>query len=265
MAAGGLLLVMAAASAGAGLLCADDPHAIDLERRLQGPGRAGVLGADVLGRDVLSRLLHGGRISLGISLAVVGLSCSVGVLLGVPAGLRGGWPDALLMRVVDLLLAFPGILLALVLMALLGPGLGTLILALSATGWVSFARLSRALALKVGCEVYTEAARALGASRLRLVLRHVLPNIAGPVLVQATLGMAGVMLAESSLSFLGLGLPEPLASWGGMLGEGRAQLFEAPHLTLVPGLAIALSVVAFNTLGDALRDVLDPRIQRVQR
>jgi peptide/nickel transport system permease protein len=258
----GFLLALLALALCAPWITASDPNRVVLGERLAPPMTPGhPLGADVLGRDIWARLLWGGRISLGIAVVVVAIGATAGTLAGTVAGYRRGILDELLMRVVDVLLAFPGILFAIILVGLLGPGVPNVVVALSLTGWVSYARLARGQTLRAREMQYVEAARALGASFPRVVLRHLLPNIAGPILVQATLGMAGVMLAESALSFLGVGTPAPLASWGGMLNEGRAHLFDAPHLTVIPGLVLALAVLAFNQLGDALRDLLDPRAE----
>jgi len=217
---------------------------------------------DALGRDILSRLMYGARISLTLSLAVVLVSGSFGLLIGALAGLLGGWVDDLIMRIIDILLSFPGILLAISMVAVLGPGLGNLVLALCLIGWVGYARLARAQVLKVKEMDYVLSARAAGAESKRILLRHLLPNISGPLVVQATVGMAGVILSEAGLSFLGLGLPPPSPSWGSMLRSGTQHLFDAPHLVLYPGLAIMLAVLSFNFVGDSLRDWLDPRIRK---
>lgn len=237
-----------------------DPYAQELALRLAGPTSGHLLGLDELGRDILSRLLVGARISLLVGLAVVSVSSSVGILMGSIAGYYGGRIDLIISRVMDVLLAFPGILLAIALVAVLGPSLTNVILALSVIGWVGYARLVRAQVLRVRELEYVQAARALGARTPRILIRHVIPATMPTVIVQATLGMAGAIIAEASLSFLGLGVQPPTPSWGTMLDAGRSHLFDAPHLTLFPGLAIALLVLGFNFLGDGLRDTIDPRL-----
>jgi len=236
-----------------------DPVTQDLPMRLNGPTWQHVLGFDVLGRDMLARVLTGARVSLFVGFAVVTISSVVGVTVGAIAGYAGGWIDDLVGRVMDILLAFPGILLAIALVAVLGPSLANVVLALVVIGWVSYARLVRGQVLKVRELDYVQAARASGAPVSRVLIQHVIPATLSAVTVQATLGMAGAIIAEASLSFLGLGVQPPTPSWGTMLDEGRSHLFEAPHLTIVPGLAIALLVLGFNFAGDALRDRLDPR------
>jgi peptide/nickel transport system permease protein len=236
-----------------------DPVAQNLALRLDGPSWQHPLGQDELGRDLLARLLLGARVSLFVGIAVVGVSSLVGTAVGALAGYLGGWVDTMLGRVMDVLLAFPGILLAIALVAVLGPSLTNVVLALVTIGWVGYARLVRGQVLKVRELEYVQAARALGAPMARVVARHVVPATFSAVSVQATLGMAGAIIAEASLSFLGLGVQPPMPSWGTMLDAGRAHLFDAPHLTIVPGCAIALLVLGFNFAGDALRDRLDPR------
>ncbi|MFN7972186.1 MAG: ABC transporter permease [Acidobacteriota bacterium] len=256
---------MAAASAGAALLAplvsGRSPSAVSLKDRFRPPCREFLAGADDLGRDVLARSLHGGRVSLLVGLLVVTVSLSTGLLLGATAGFLGGWADAILMRLVDVLMAFPGILLAIAMVAVLGPSLPNAVAALVAIGWVGYARLARAQALRIRELEYVQSCVALGGSRPRIVLHHVIPNLLGPMVVQASLGVAGAILAEASLSFLGLSVQPPAASWGTMLNEGR-QYLDAPHLTILPGLLLMLTVLAFNFIGDGLRDYLDPRAAR---
>jgi peptide/nickel transport system permease protein len=237
-----------------------NPVAQELARRLEPPTLSHPFGLDELGRDILARLLAGARISLLVGLAVVSVSSVVGMLLGSIAGYFGGRVDDVISRVVDVLMAFPGILLAIALVAVLGPSLTNVVLALSVIGWVGYARLVRGQALRARELDFVHAARALGAGSARVVLRHVLPTAFPAVVVQATLGMAGAIIAEASLSFLGLGVQPPTPSWGTMLDAGRAHLFDAPHLTIFPGLAIALLVLGFNFLGDGLRDRVDPKL-----
>jgi len=237
-----------------------NPAAQELARRLEPPTLSHPFGLDELGRDILARLLAGARISLLVGLAVVSVSSVVGMLVGSIAGYFGGRVDDVISRVVDILMAFPGILLAIALVAVLGPSLTNVVLALSVIGWVGYARLVRGQALRARELDFVHAARALGAGSPRVVLRHVLPSAFPAVVVQATLGMAGAIIAEASLSFLGLGVQPPTPSWGTMLDAGRAHLFDAPHLTIFPGLAIALLVLGFNFLGDGLRDRVDPKL-----
>jgi peptide/nickel transport system permease protein len=237
-----------------------NPAVIDLSHRLAPPSATHWLGADELGRDILSRILYGARLSLVVAVSVVSCSLFLGILLGGIAGYYGGVLDTMLnIFVMNAFLALPGILLAIAFVAFLGPGLINLILALSVGGWVGYARLVRGQVLAVKEKEFVEAARALGASDLRIFVRHILPNIIQPLIVQSAIGMAGAVLAEATLSFLGLGVPPPAASWGSMLDGGRSHLFDAPHLVIFPALAVMLCVLSFNFLGDALRDYLDPR------
>lgn len=251
--------IMLAASLLAPYLTSWSFDAIDLPNRLHPSSREHWLGTDELGRDLFTRLLYGGRVSFLVSSLVVTISFASGALLGMLAGFRGGWLDELLMRLVDVLLAFPGILLAIALMALLGPSLNNVILALVLIGWVSYARLARGLTLKIRELDFVNASRSLGASPARLLLVHVLPNLLPSLIVQASFGFAGMILAESALSFLGLGVQPPQPSWGSMLNDGKNHLLDAPFLTVFPGAAIFAAVLCWNLLGDALRDRLDPR------
>ena len=237
-----------------------DPAAIHLHARLQSPSAAHWFGTDELGRDILSRVIYGTRISLFVATSVVSIALFFGVVFGSIAGFYGGWLDAFLnVLVMNTFMALPGILIAIALVAFLGPGMTNLILALSITGWVGYARLIRAQVLTVREREFVEAARAMGATNLRIVTRHILPNIIQPVMVQAAIGMAGTILAEATLSFLGLGVPPPMPSWGVMLNDARAHLFDAPHMVIFPAIAIMLAVLSFNFIGDSLRDQLDPR------
>jgi len=238
----------------------EDPAAQNLAARLQPPSSAHWMGTDELGRDILSRVFYGARISLFVAICVV-LGCGLtGLTLGMLAGYHGGAFD----RVVNLLLinaflSFPGVLLAIAFAAFFGPGIGKVILALVITGWAGYARLARAQVLKARELEFVLAAKSLGASHTRVLVRHLLPNILQPVLIQATIGMAGAILAEATLSFLGLGVLAPLPSWGSMLNDARSHLFDAPHMVVFPALAVMLAVLAFNLLGDAWRDWMDPR------
>jgi peptide/nickel transport system permease protein len=237
-----------------------NPSSIDLPSRLQPPSGLHWFGTDELGRDIFSRVIYGARISMLVGGSVVAGSLLLGLILGSIAGYYGGLADRFFnVIVMNAFLSFPGILLAIAFVAFLGPGIFNLILALCIGGWVGYARLVRAQVLAVKEKEFVEAARALGASDWRIVTRHILPNIIQPVIVQAAIGMAGAVLAEATMSFLGLGVPPPTASWGSMLNDGRAHLFDAPHLVLFPALAVMLAVLSFNFIGDALRDYMDPR------
>jgi peptide/nickel transport system permease protein len=237
-----------------------DPAVQNLPARLASPSRAHWMGTDELGRDILSRTLYGARISLLVSVCVVCGCGLIGLTMGMIAGYAGGWFDQFVnLLLINAFLSFPGILLAIAFAAFLGPGIGKVILALIITGWAGYARLARAQVLKVKELEFILAARSLGASHMRIMARHLLPNILQPVLIQATIGMAGAILAESTLSFLGLGVLAPVPSWGAMLNDARGHLFDAPHMVVFPALAVMTAVLSFNLLGDAWRDWLDPR------
>jgi peptide/nickel transport system permease protein len=238
-----------------------DPSAQELALRLAAPSPAHPLGLDELGRDILARVLAGARISFLVGLTVVSVSAAVGTLFGALAGYFGGLMDDLISRVIDILLAFPGLLLAIALVAVLGPSLRNVLVALTVIGWVGYARLVRGQVLRAREFEYVQAARALGAGTRRILWKHVIPTAVPAIVVQATLGMAGAIIGEAALSFLGLGVQPPTPSWGTMLNGGRAHILDAPHLTIFPGLAIAVLVLGFNFLGDGLRDRLDPRRQ----
>jgi len=242
------------------LIAPQDPAQIDLPHRLAGPSMLHWCGTDELGRDISSRLIYGARISMLVGTCVVAASLFLGLIIGSIAGYYGGGMDRFVNIVVmNAFLSFPGILLAIAFVAFRGPGIFNLVLALSLGGWVGYARLVRAQVLATRDREYVQAARALGASDGRVIVRHILPNIIQPIIVQAAIGMAGAILAEATMSFLGLGVPPPTASWGSMLNDGRSHLFDAPHLVLFPAAAVMLAVLAFNFIGDALRDYLDPR------
>lgn len=227
------------------------------------PGSPGhLLGTDEYGRDVLSRLIYGARISLTVGLVVVGLSSIIGVTLGALAGYYGGWVDALIMRIVDFLYAFPFFILAITIVAILGPSLYNAMLALALVNWVGYARMVRGQFLALKQREFVEAARAVGASGFRIMFVHLLPNALGPVIVQMSLGVGSAILSASGLSFLGLGAQPPTAEWGAMLNAGKDYLRSAPHLTTYPGLAIMITVLAFNFIGDGLRDALDPKLKQ---
>lgn len=235
------------------------PHAIDLSAELAPPGPGHLLGAGENGIDVLTHVLHGARVSLVVAFFAVVLSALVGVTLGGLAGYVGGLVDEVLMRLVDVLLAFPGILLAIFITSVLGPSLANVVFALSFTGWTGYARLARGQVLTLRERDYVQAARALGSGTARILFRHLLPNAAGPLLIQATFAFPGAILAEASLSFLGLGAPPGTPSWGALVDQGTQYLLVAPHVALFPGLALAFTVLGFNFLGDAVRDALDPK------
>jgi peptide/nickel transport system permease protein len=255
-----LLAVFVLGGLAAPWLAPANPSAIDLLHRLEGPSAAHWAGTDELGRDTLSRLLFGARLSLAVSVTVVSISLVLGIGIGGLAGYLGGWIDIGLTTIaMNTFLALPGILLAIAFAAFLGPGFSNLVLALAIGGWAGYARLVRAQVMSVRDREYVDAARALGASGMRIFFRHILPNIVQPILVQAAIGMGGVILAEATLSFLGLGIPAPAPSWGAMLNDARAHLFDSPHMVLFPAAAMAGAVLGFNFIGDALRDQLDPR------
>jgi len=260
LAGGLLLLVFLLCAVLAPFLAPHDPAKLDLAARLTPPSAAHWFGTDELGRDVLSRTLYGARVSLTVAFAVVVLSLAVGLVLGMLAGFYGGWLDTVInLYLTNAFLALPGILLAVAFVAFLGPSLINLIFALAIAAWVNYARLVRAQVMAVKQREFVQAARSLGAGDLRLMLRHILPNILQPLLVQAAVGMAAAVLAEATLSFLGLGVQPPTATWGAMLNDARSHLFESPYLIFFPAAAVALCVLAFNLVGDGLRDYLDPR------
>jgi peptide/nickel transport system permease protein len=238
------------------------PDRIDLPRILADPGAAAWLSTDDLGRPVLDRLLVGARTSFVVAVGVVLVSALVGTAIGATAGFIGGWPDLVIVRVIDVFLAFPGILLAIALAGLLGPGLGNVVIALVAVGWVGYARLARAQVLSLRTRDHVLAARALGVRGPRILVRHLLPLTLAPLLIEATFGIAAVVIAEAGLSFLGLGVQPPASSWGTMIRDGVAYMLVAPHLVLAPGVAIMLVVLAVNLVGDRLRDRLDVRVAR---
>ncbi|MEO6778730.1 MAG: ABC transporter permease [Gemmatimonadaceae bacterium] len=238
-----------------------DPNAIDLINLLDPPSRAHWLGTDVQGRDVWARLVYGARVSLSVGLVSQSIAVGLGVTLGLLAGYYRGWIDEVVMRLADVTLAFPTLLLLIAMSAAFQPSMTVVFVTIGVVGWAGMARLVRGQVLVVRDLEYVQAARALGARNRRIMLRHVLPNTVGPVVIAATLGIAGAIMAEAALSFLGLGIQPPTASWGSMIADGRDldQLRNAPWTSLAPGLAIGAAVLGFNLLGDALRDALDPR------
>jgi peptide/nickel transport system permease protein len=263
LAVGGVLVAIIAASAVlAPWLAPRDPTAIDPAARLLPPGPGHPLGTDRLGRDVLSRIVYGGRVAVVVGAVAVAIGAGTGVALGLVSGYRAGRLDALLMRGIDGLMAFPALLLAILVVAALGPGHVQTMTAIGVVLIPVFARLARAQTLAARTLEFVLAARAMGARDLRIVTAHILPNIAGPLLIQTTVAFSGAVLAEASLSYLGLGTQPPTPSWGGMLQEARDVLFVGPWMAIWPGVAIAAAVLGWNLLGDGLRDLLDPRLRR---
>ncbi|MBV8716419.1 MAG: ABC transporter permease [Chloroflexi bacterium] len=237
-----------------------DPEQARLDQKLLEPSPAHLLGTDQIGRDILARLAYGGRFSLFIGFAAVALGLVIGVPLGTICGFYGGWLDLILQRIIDVFLSFPGFLLALSLVAVLGVGITNVILAVGLGVVPAFVRLTRASTLSVRHRPYVDAAQAAGASGSSIILRHVLPNALAPVVIQATLGLGATLLTAAGLGFLGLGVQQPTPEWGAMLGEGRSYIFSNPNLATFPGVAIFLTVLGFNLAGDGLRDALDPTL-----
>jgi ABC-type dipeptide/oligopeptide/nickel transport system permease subunit len=257
-----ILIVLAAVFAP--LVARHDPLAVDLTQQLRAPSFAHWLGTDVQGRDIWARLIYGARISLAVGLLSQAIALSLGVALGLIAGYYGRWVDEIVMRLADVTLAFPTLLLLVALVAALQPSLGVVLFTIGIVGWAGMARLVRGQVLVVRQLEYVQALRALGARDARIIVAHLLPNVIAPVVIAATLGVAGAIMAEAALSFLGLGVAPPTPSWGAMIAEGRdlSQLRFAPWTSLFPGVAIGAAVLGFNLLGDALRDALDPRFRR---
>jgi peptide/nickel transport system permease protein len=241
------------------------PNLIQLEHILVPPGEGALLGYDDLGRDISERLLVGARTSFLVSFWVVGLSALIGTLVGTVSAYQGGLLDRAIVQVIDIFLAFPGILLAIALAGLLGPGIENVVMALAAVGWVGYARLSRAQVLSLKHREHVRAAEALGCRSLRIMTRHLLPLMMAPLIVEATFGVAAVVIAEAGLSFLGLGVQPPDASWGAMIRDGTRYMLVAPHMVLAPGIAIFAVVLSVNLLGDRLRDTMDKRLATAAR
>ena len=260
LAGGVIVLTMFLMAASASLIDAD-PAAIDISQRLLPPSWQHPLGTDDLGRGVLVRMLYGARISLLVGFLAVGISSAIGVILGSLAGYYGRWVDALIMRFVDIMLCFPTFFLILAVIAFLEPSIWNIMIVIGQTSWMGVARLVRAEFLSLRQRDFVLAAQALGASDLRLIFRHILPNALSPVLVSATLGVAGAILTESALSFLGIGVQPPTPSWGNMLITGKQTLGSAWWLSVFPGLAILITVLGYNLLGEGVRDALDPRLK----
>ena len=260
----GLFLVVSLLLAGllAPWLPLDDPTKISLPDRLLPPSEGNLLGTDHLGRDTFSRIVHGARMTLLAAAATLALSMTIALTVGIVSGYHGGWTDTALMGVVDLLLAFPSLILALAVAGALGPGLFNVLLAAGAVWWVGHSRIIRGITLGARQSEYVTAARAAGASNMRIILRHITPNILGPIVVIASLDVGWIILGIAGLNFLGLGAQPPTPEWGAMLNDARPHLQTAPRLLLLPGSAIFVAVLGFNLLGDGLRDLLDPRIRR---
>ncbi len=257
-----LLLAMVAAALLAPMIAPADPTEQDILRQLEPPGTGGLMGTDSYGRDVLSRILHGARISLFVGLASIAIAMTIGGALGIVAGFVGGRTDRIIMGAMDVMLAFPTLLLGLMIVAMLGPSLQNLVIAIALTEIAPFARIARAPTLLIREREFIEAGRALGFSNTRLMLVHVLPNVVSDLVVMGSLWMAAAIRTEASLSFIGLGVPPPTATWGGMVREGFEHLLDAPWLAVLPSLAILVTVVALNMLGDGMRDAIDPRLRR---
>ncbi len=261
----GIILTFVVLATAAPVISPYDPNAQDIAAAIEGPSASHWLGTDQLGRDIATRLMYGARISLLIGVLAVGIGLLIGVPLGMIAGYYGGWADLAISRFADMMFAFTSILLALTLVAVLGVSLQNVIIAVGISVVPVIIRLVRSSVLSLREEPYVEAARALGASNLRIITRHVFRNSLTPVLVHGTLSIGVSILLAAGLGFLGLGVQSPTAEWGTMLGEGRQFIFSAPHLTTFPGIAIFLAILAFNLLGDGLRDALDPRMRSVDR
>lgn len=257
-----IVFIMGALAVFAPLISPFDPAALDLAAPLAPPSDLHPFGTDALGRDILSRMLYGGRVSLWVGFVAVGISLAIGLALGLAAGYFGGWADEIIMRGVDIMLCFPSFFLILAVIAFLEPSLINIMVVIGLTSWMSVARLVRAETLSLKTREYVAASRLAGASSVRIIVRHILPNAISPVLVSATLGVAGAILVESSLSFLGLGVQPPSPSWGNMLMEGKDTLEIAPWLSLYPGIAILITVLGYNLLGEGMRDYFDPRLKK---
>ncbi|HWC03838.1 MAG TPA: ABC transporter permease [Methylomirabilota bacterium] len=258
---GGLVVLVTVAALAAPWLAPYGYEDTDLLAVWAEPSGAHLLGGDALGRDVLSRLITGARVSLLVAVSVLALTLPVGTLAGMAAGYFGGWVDSLLMRSADIVFAFPELILAIVVAAMLGPGTGTVIVALAIVWWPGIARLTRSLTLALRTELFVDAAIVSGTRPLTILVRHVLPNVVPPLLVRASIGVGFIVMAEATLSFLGIGVQEPLPTWGGMIRDGLVALRTDPHLALSASAALGVTIVGFNLLGDGLRDLLDPRVR----
>ena len=256
-----VVVVLFVVSVFAPVLSPYDPDAIHVNEILMPPSRQHILGTDELGRDVLSRMIWGSRISLKVGFVAVGIAILIGVIVGSAAGYYGGWIDSILMRFVDIMLCFPAFFLILAVIAILQPSIYNIMAVIGLTSWMGVARLVRAEFLRIREMDFVKAARSIGASDFRIIFRHILPNALSPVLVAATLGVAGAILTESALSFLGIGVQPPTPSWGNMLTAGKDNMEIAWWLSVFPGMAILITVLGYNLLGEGLRDILDPRLK----
>jgi len=256
-----IIILLVVTAIFADIIAPYDPNAQDLSRRLEPPSWEHPFGRDEFGRDILSRIIHGSRISLTVGAVVISISLLIGTALGALSGYVGGWVDMVIMRIADIFLAFPGLLLAIGLTAVLGQSIINVMAALALVNWPGYARVIRSQVLYIKGLDYVEAARVMGASNARILVSHVLPNSFAPIIVLATIGMGWAILAEAGLSFLGLGVQPPTPSWGSIIATGRDYIFRAPHITTIPGIVLALSILAFNLFGDGLRDALDPRLR----
>jgi peptide/nickel transport system permease protein len=237
-----------------------DPYEMDMSKRLQSPSKEHWLGTDQFGRDLLTRIIYGSQVSLQVGIISVGIAMTIGVTLGLISGYYGGWIDAVIMRIVDIFLSFPVILLAIAFVAALGPNILNVMIALGLVYWTNYARVVRSSVLAIKEEEFIQAAKTIGASDFRIITLYILPNVFAPIIVVATLGLGTAIVSEATLSFLGLGVQPPKASWGWTLSSGLTFLRDAPYLSIFPGLAIMLSVLGFNLLGDGIRDVTDPKL-----
>jgi len=256
-----MIIILALLAIFAPAISAYDPDEVDILNQLMGPSAAHPAGTDLYGRDILTRIFYGGRTTLVVGLISVAIAGSIGIVLGLVSGYYGATLDMVIMRFIDILLSFPRMLLALIVVGMLGPGLLNVMVAVGISGITGYARLVRGSVLSAKEQVYVEAATVIGCKTDKILFRHLLPNVIGPVIVLATLDVAAAILSASSLSFLGLGVQPPTAEWGAMLNAGRNYLRSAPWITMFPGLAIMLSVLSINLLGDGLRDALDPRMK----
>jgi len=238
-----------------------DPQDADLMRSLEPPQKNYLFGTDVQGRDILSRIIYGSRVSLSVGIVVQAISLTIGIILGLLSGFYGGFIDDIISSIMNIMFSFPSLLFAIAIMAVLGPSLYNIFLALGIINWPTVARLVRGETLSLKKRDFVEASRALGVNNISIIFKHILPNCLGPIIVVATLGIADAILTEATLSFLGLGIQPPTPSWGSMLSRGREYIWSSPHLIIFPGLAILITVLGFNLLGDGLRDILDPRLK----
>ncbi|HXT14529.1 MAG TPA: ABC transporter permease [Gemmatimonadaceae bacterium] len=261
---GGVIVLLVVLAVGAPIVARHDPFGIDLIHSLEGPSPSHWFGTDIQGRDVWARLVYGARVSLSVGIGAQSIALALGVVLGLIAGYYGRWIDEIVMRLADVTLAFPTLLLLIAMVAALQPSLTVVFITIGVVGWAGMARLVRGQVLVVRELEFVQAERALGSGDVRILINHILPSVVAPVVIAATLGVAGAIMAESSLSFLGLGVQPPTPSWGSMIADGRDlyQLRHAPWTSVFPGLAIGAAVLGFNLLGDALRDAIDPRAVR---